>query len=283
MIPFDPRIVPIRLDVAARVLEGQVQAARFADPHVCQVRVPTAMMRKAPDHESEAVSQLLFGEPFDAYEESDGWVWGQCKVDDYVGYVRADCFSTNPIAPTHRVKVARTLAFSRPSIKSPPRMALPFNARLTVSGYEDRFLFVPNTGWVVDTHVMPIGSTLRDPASVAELFQGAVYLWGGREPTGCDCSGLVQAALLACGMACPRDTDMQEDTLGRQVYYGPDYTGLERNDLVFWKGHVGMMLDATTLIHANAHFMGVTIEPLIIAVQRIERTSGPVTSVRRLG
>jgi cell wall-associated NlpC family hydrolase len=279
---FDPRVVPMRLDLAARILEGHVEAPRFADPHLCQVQVPTVMMRKAPDPEAEAVSQLLYGEPFDAYEESDGWVWGQSKVDDYVGYIRADSLSTTVQAATHRVAVAHTLAFSRPSIKSAVRHVLPFNARVTADAHEDRFVLIPDMGWVIAAHLKLASEHERDPAQLAELFSNATYLWGGREPMGCDCSGLVQSVLLACGIRAPRDSDMQEAQLGHDVAYGPNFSGLARNDLVFWSGHVGIMRDAHIVVHANAFFMGVTAEPLTTAVDRISRTAGPVTRVKRL-
>ncbi len=285
---FDPRITPLRLDIAARVLEGQVEVPQFADANLKQVRLPTAMMLKAADPEAEAVSQLLYGESFDVYEESNGWAWGQSKVDDYVGYVRTEALGAPPEdEPNHCIKMARTPVFSRPSVKSHIRMLLDLNARVYVAHNhdrltDDRYTFIEGLGWVLTEALRPIDQPEGDPAAVAQRFLGAAYVWGGRSTVGCDCSGLVQASLLACGIECPRDADMQEEALGQEVAYGPNYTGLRRNDLVFWRGHVGIMLSDQHFLHANAHFMTVTVEPLVEAADRINRSTGPVTSIKRL-
>ena len=127
-------------------------------------------------------------------------------------------------------------------------------------------------------HLAPIGAGFEtDAAGVALRFLGAPYLWGGRESLGLDCSGLVQQALAACGKACPRDTDMQAG-IGVAVAPGD----LARGDLVFWKGHVGMMLDAERMVHANGHHMATVVEPLAEAIARIEAAGyGPPTAYRR--
>lgn len=285
---FDPRITPLRLDVAAKVLEGRVDAPEFVEPNLKQLRLPSTMIYKAADNQSEAVNQLLFGEWFDVYREENGWVWGQSKVDDYVGYIRADTLmSPTDTPPNSVVKMSRTPVFSRPSIKSSISMMLDLNARVHVDPdndrlIDDRFSYVDGAGWILTDAVRPLGHVEFDPAGVAVRFLGAAYVWGGRSTIGCDCSGLTQAALMACGIRAPRDADMQEEELGKEVAYGHDFVSVKRNDLVFWSGHVGIMLDETRLLHANAHFMTVTVEPLVIAAERIERSTGPVTSIKRL-
>ncbi len=159
----------------------------------------------------------------------------------------------------------RTYVFADPSIKARASGPLSMNALVRVEAREGRFAKLEGEGWVVEDLLSPIGQFEIDPADVAVRYLGAPYLWGGRESLGLDCSGLIQQALYACGRACPRDTDQQQ-ALGEPV----EQPALWRNDLVFWRGHVGIMLDAHTLLHANAHHMMVAQEPLAEAIARIE-------------
>ena len=120
--------------------------------------------------------------------------------------------------------------------------------------------------------------TQKDFVAIAERFLGAPYVWGGKTVAGLDCSGLIQTALQVVGKAAPRDTDMMEKTLGETIAL----SDAGRGDLVFWKGHMGVMLDEARLLHANAFHMAVAIEPLSEAITRIEKVAGPVTSIKRL-
>ena len=121
-----------------------------------------------------------------------------------------------------------------------------------------------------------------DFVAVAERFVGTPYLWGGKSSLGVDCSGLVQLALGACGISCPRDTDMQERALGTALSNAHAFDQLRRGDLLFWKGHVAIVRDEATVVHANAHHMAVEIEPTAEAIVRIRGSGSEVTSVRRL-
>jgi cell wall-associated NlpC family hydrolase len=260
----DPRTALMRPDLADALLEGLVRAERFAPAIAHGCAAPVTAIRRAPDDRAEQLDQLLFGETFRVLETGRGWGWGQAARDGYVGHVRLADLKPAPPAPTHRVSALRAYAFSRPDIKAAPVGLYSLNALAAVEDETGRFLKVAGSGWFVREQLAPIGQMEADPAAVAQRFLGAPYQWGGRESLGLDCSGLVQQALYACGRACPRDSDMQA-LIGHPVVSAD----LARGDLVFWRGHVGMMLDEARLIHANAHHMQVAIEPLAQAVARI--------------
>jgi hypothetical protein len=275
---FDPRVTPLRDGIAARALEGVLAAEVYLDPKPLRCMVPAAGLRRAPDAASEQMDQLLFGEVFDVIEEEGGFLWGQARRDGYVGFVEAAALAPADLVPTHRVSAIRSYAFAGPSIKTRAWGPFSMNALVTVEAVEGRLARVAGAGWIAVEHLTPIGVFARDPAAVAEAYLGAPNLWGGRESLGLDCSGLVQQALLACGRACPRDTDMQQG-LGRAISRGE----FGRNDLVFWKGHVAIGLDPERILHANAHHMAVAIESLEGAIERIKAAgSGEPAAFRRL-
>ena len=276
----DRRLIPARPDLAARHLEGRVEAAAFADGAARACRAGKTWIRRRPAPDAPVETELLFGETFTVYETKDGWSWGQALLDSYVGYVQAADLGDPPRPPTHRVTASSTFVYAAADLKSPVLMTLPMNAR--VAPGEGVYAALASGGFVYARHLAPLAAPADDFAAVAERFLGVPYLWGGRTPLGFDCSGLVQAALQMCGREAPRDTDMQEGALGAPVVAGPDPQGLRRGDLVFWKGHVGIMRDAVRLLHANAHHMQVASEPLAAAVARIAPKGGPITAVRRL-
>ena len=275
---YDVRVTPIRDGVAARALEGVVAAEVYLDPTPMSCAVAAAGIHRAPDPASEQMDQLLFGETFDVIEEeTGGFVWGQARRDGYVGFVAAAALVAPALAPTHRVSAIRTYAFAEPSIKSRAFGPFSLNALVAVEGEDGRLAQVAGAGWMAREHLAPIGAFETDWAAVAERFLGAPYLWGGRESLGLDCSGLVQQALFACGRACPRDAD-QQAAIGERIARGD----FGRGDLVFWRGHVAIGLDAQDIVHANGHHMAVAIEPLETAVARIEAAGvGQPTAFRR--
>ena len=276
---FDPRITPARPDLAAKHLEGKVAAARFVEGQEREVIDAQAPVRRAPRPDAEQMTEALMGERVTVYElDDDGWAWGQLEADGYVGYMPASALIAPRAAPTHRVAALRTLAFPGPSIKLPPVATPPLGARLSVLREQERFA-VATIGYVPAGHLAPRDRAETDFVAVAERFLGTPYLWGGKTNLGLDCSALVQVALNACGIACPRDSDMQERAVGAQV---TSLSTLERGDLVFWRGHVAIVHDASTLLHANAFAMAVTIEPITAALARIRASGSDVTSVRRL-
>jgi len=278
----DHRINLYRDDLAAAHLRGEVEAAHFVDGEDMQVKLPLIPILRAPDPSAPMETQLLFGEVFRVYEEKDGWAYGQSAQDDYVGYVDMKALAPRLYRPTHVVAALRSFIYPKPDLKTRPAVPLGLNAKVKVVAARGEYSEIERGGFVFTAHLAPVGAHVRDFVSVAEELRGTPYLWGGRDSLGLDCSGLVQSTLERAGISSLRDTDMQEATLGDALPEPIDFTTLKRGDLVFWKGHVGIMLDSEHLIHANAYHMRVDVERLDIAMSRIARSAGHVTSVKRL-
>ncbi|PHS25190.1 MAG: peptidase P60 [Robiginitomaculum sp.] len=280
---FDPRLTPARDDLAAEKLRTSVQAACYVEAQPMQVCVPLARLYGAPDARTMLQTELLLGEGFEVYEQKNGWVWGQASRDGYVGYVEALALSDAVTGPDHQICVPRTPIFARPDLKAPIGDYAHGNTVFACTAQEDLYVQLgPDKGWVFARHAVPLGEKSPDWVRVAEAYEHTPYVWGGRSSFGLDCSALVQNALQAGGVAALRDTDMQVKTLGTPIPVHEDLSGLHRGDLIFWKGHVGIMLDAHIVLHANAWHMAVAREPLAEAVARIKKTAGGITAIRRL-
>lgn len=278
---FDGRITAARGDLAAVDLRGKVDAENFVEGVNRGVVLGCAALRSKPLPEAGMLTELLFGESVQVYECKDGWAWLQAAGDSYVGYCEANALG-NPIEPTNRVSVPLTPLLSAPNVKSPAIDLLPMNARVCVIDSDGRFTRVVPHGYVFSEHLISVGEAELDFVAVAESFVGTPYVWGGKTWLGLDCSGLIQTALNAAGISCQRDSDMQEQGLGQPLPLCADHIGYRRGDLVFWKGHAGIMLDEKKLLHANAHHMMVAVEPLAEAVARIGQSAGPIRAIKRL-
>lgn len=278
---LDPRRHAFRSDLAAKSLSGLVKAPTYAEGKLAQVARPSVPLRKTPETSSEVQTEALFGETVTVYDQAKGWAWIQLTRDDYVGYVPADTLSNDVREPSHRVKALGTFIYAAPDIKAPALTHLSINSRLAVEEKDDQFCRLAGGGFVVTRHITEHDHFVRDYVDVTERFIGTPYLWGGRTRIGIDCSGLVQVALEAAGIPAPRDTDMQQVELGSTVLVPDNLDGLVRGDLVFWKGHVGVMADGIMMIHANAHHMAVTVETLPEAVDRIARTGIELATIKR--
>lgn len=284
----DPRVTAARPDLADARLRGQVAAARFVEGAPRGVVAPSAPLRRMPAADAPLDTEVLRGEIFTVFEDTaEGWSWGQLATDGYVGYVPTEALRADVPAPTHRVAALRTFVYPGPDMKLPPVAALSFRAGLaldreTVTRGTPYLAIAGGEGWVVAATVEPANAgPLSDFVAAAERFAETAYLWGGRTSLGLDCSALVQLSLAATHVAAPRDTDMQEAALGHPLEGGLG-AALRRGDLIFWKGHVAIVRDPATIIHASGHHMAVVVEPLAEAAARIAATGGAPTSIRRL-
>jgi cell wall-associated NlpC family hydrolase len=279
----DPRLTPARGDLAAKFLEGKVVAERFVVGEEFEIADALTPVRCAPSPDAELATQALKGERATIYDRNgEGWAWGQLNSDGYVGWLPDRALAKPTDKATHKVTALRTFAFPGPSIKLPPAETLVMGTLVAVLREENSFA-VTREGWYLPRqHVGVIDSRVADFVSVAEQFAGTPYLWGGKSSLGIDCSGLVQVSLNAAGISCPRDSDMQQGGLGRAIEKS-EARKLERGDLIFWKGHVAIVRDAKTIVHANAHHMATVIENTRDATARIKAAGSEIAAIRRLG
>ena len=278
----DRRLNAYRPDLAEAALRGTVAAERYVEGTPARVTTPVAALRPRPDASAGIDTELLFGETVRVLDRAEGWAWVKSDLDFYVGYLPESAFGESGSGATHIVAVPRTFAYSSGDMKTPVAFALSIGSRLTVIGESEtrgtRYLTLKGGQSVVAGHCLPIGQTAGDDyVTIAARFLETPYLWGGRSGFGLDCSALVQLSMMMTGRRCPRDSDMQAAGLGAPIAREE----LRRGDLVFWKGHVAIMEDDNTILHANGHTMSVAREGLEAAIERIGWLYQQPTGFRR--
>lgn len=279
---LDRRLNAYRPDLADARLAGEVEASRFAEGEAGAVAASVADVRPKPDLSAGIDTQLLLGEPLRIFERRDGWAWVQAETDGYVGYIAEAELVSPAQQTTHWVSQPRTFVYPEPDMKRPRGQALSMGSRIAVVGEAEtrgtRYLTLAGGGSVVAAHCAPLGTVASDDyVAIAARLLETPYLWGGKSAFGIDCSGLVQLSMMMVGRSAPRDSDMQAAGLGEEI----GFDQLRRGDLVFWKGHVAIMEDQGTMIHANGHTMSVAREGLKAAVERIGYLYGAPTICRR--
>ncbi|MCJ8140696.1 NlpC/P60 family protein [Falsirhodobacter halotolerans] len=269
---MDRRLTPATAAVAHESLRGTLDRPRYTQGEARQISQPLVDLLAAPQGARDR--QLPMGAPFTVIDRDPHYAFGQAGRDGYCGWVPVTALEPE-LAQTHWVAAPASHLYPEPRLKTREIASLTMGARVTALGEQDGWTETTK-GWLWSAHLRPLGDWMADPVAVAERFLGTPYLWGGNSRSGIDCSGLVQIAHLACGRPCPGDSDQQQ-ALGQTVE-----GDLQRGDLLFWKGHVALAMDARRMIHATAAFMSVVIEETAVAIRRIETAGGgPVTARRR--
>ena len=285
MNELDKRLNAYRPDLANANLQGMVEATRFTAGRKARIAAPVLDLRNAPSTEAGLDSQLIHGDEVLVFEDADGFAWVQSLRDSYVGYVLSDGLSDQLEQPTHIVCVPRTFSYREADMKKPVTASFSLGSRLTITGHVETrgtdYALLASGEALIANHLQPLNQHAADYVAVAETLEHTPYLWGGVSAFGMDCSGLVQLCMFMAGKNVLRDTDMQEKTIGRHLNIGDDFQSLQRGDLVFWKGHVAIVLDSETIIHANGHTMSVARESLHGAIERIAYLYGQPTGFRR--
>ncbi len=282
MTILDRRLNAYRDDLADARLKGAVSAASFAEGRPAHVRAPVTDMRRMPRLDTGIDTQLLFGQDVLVFDQREGFAWVQSLADGYVGHVGSNDLTDGAARPTHVVSVPRTFVYQAPDLKLPVSSTISLGSQVDVTGFEERrgtgYALLRSGEAIVAVHLRPTDEYVADYVAVAETLVNTPYLWGGASAFGIDCSGLVQLSMRMAGTSVLRDSDMQAASIGTSI---DPKDGLRRGDLVFWKGHVAIMTDPETIIHANGHTMTVARESFADAVSRIGYLYGQPTGYRR--
>lgn len=281
---LDRRLHAFRPGLAEASLEGKVAASNFAKGERYRIGASSVPVRPSPRPSASLDTEFLFGEDIIVFDRKDGWAWAKSECDGYVGYLPSGGIfpSDNCQEPTHRISALRTFLFPEPSLKVPPVQLLHHGSRLQIVDTSGKYSALHDGGFVYTHHIRALNDFDTDPVETARRYMYTPYLWGGRSSVGLDCSALVQLAWQACGIPCPRDSDMQQADFGKQIPFDGDEGVLNRGDLVFWKGHVGIWINSQQFLHANASDMCVREKPFKAVADHIDTMGeGPVLSVRR--
>ncbi len=274
---FDTRITPIRRDLASTAYKAIVKRKKYVTAKLATVK--SAFTPLYSNKGSKLSTQLLYGEECDVFETKNGWSWIQSRRDNYVGYTPTINLTRKIYKPNSKVISLRTVIYTKPDIKSVTKGYLSFNSLVEVIKTKGKYSLIKNLGWCPSLDLVKIKSSKFNHIDLSKQYLDTPYLWGGRDSMGIDCSGLVQNLHQINNRPFPRDTDMQEIFVTNEVKYEKD---LKAGDLVFWKGHVAMMIDNSNIIHANAFHMKTAIEPLSTAKKRILKSNGKIKKLGRL-
>jgi cell wall-associated NlpC family hydrolase len=221
---------------------------------------------RKPSEISEVTSQILYGEKFQILSENKNWIKIKLSFDNYIGYIKNKNYA-NSHKPTHKVFILKASIFNKLNHKT--KYFLPFASRISIIQENKKFLEFEKNKWIKKTDIKKINHVEKDYLKILKLFLKTKYIWGGKTYKGIDCSAVLQLLYYYNNKFYPRDTKDQlrysKSNINREKF--------KKGDVIFWKGHVAICINAKKLIHAYGPEKKVLIMPIKKTIHRIVRTA----------
>jgi len=232
---------------------------------------------KKKNLKSEVVSQLLYGDTFKIIKKENRWSKIKVIYDKYQGYIENKKFSSNE-NNTHKVCKKFAHLYLKPNSKNKIKKKISFSSRVKVIEKKGSFYKFDNT-WIKKNSLKKNIFKVKDNFYYVKKFINVKYKWGGKHFTGIDCSGLLQIFLSFNNKFCPRDTKDQIKFFKKKV----ELKNIKEKDLIFWKGHIAIVISKTKLIHAYGPMKKTIVMPIKETIDRIYKTANlKVIGIRRM-
>ena len=240
-------------------------------------KFPVLNVYKKKTKKSSVVTQLLYGDTFKKLEQKGSWIRIKNDSDNYKGYIRNKKFNLNDKS-THKVYILHANLYLKPNEKNKIKKKLSFGSKVKITNQSSKF-FKFDKFWIKKNSLKKINFKTKNYFKSINKFINVKYKWGGKHFTGVDCSGLIQLFLNFNNKFCPRDTKDQIKYFKKKI----KLDNIKKNDLIFWKGHVAIILSKNKLVHAYGPLKKVVIMPIKKTIDRIYRTANlKVTGIRRI-
>ena len=240
-------------------------------------KYPIINLYKKKSISSKIVTQMLYGENFTLLRQFGNWYKIKLHTDNYVGFIIKKKFA-KPFKATHKVSVLAANIYEKPSNITKQNKKLTFASKIYAKekyGYFTKF----ENQWIRTKDIKPINYKEKNIFSKINLYKGKKYKWGGKNFNGLDCSALVQLFFNFNNKFCPRDTKDQLNYFKKKV----ELQNIKKNDLIFWRGHVAIILSKNRLIHAYGPSKKVLVMNINYAINRIKKTTNlKVIGIRRI-
>jgi len=227
---------------------------------------PLSNIYKKPNAFSEVTSQILYGEKFKIISKNKNWIKIKVSFDNYTGYIK-NKYYTKDHQPTHKIFTLKANIYNKQKNKT--KNFLPFASRISMIDENKKFIEFEKNKWIKKRDIKKINHIEKDYLKVLKMFLKIKYLWGGKTYRGIDCSAILQLFFYYNNKFYPRDTK-------DQIKYSAKKNRskvFKKGDIIFWKGHVAVCINAQKLIHAYGPEKKVLIMNIKETINRIERTA----------